>query len=709
MKYLLLIPFLCLSCLTGFVFSQDPEQAQAIERKLTAAQILIDQVDAQLEQRNIEAADLTQYMLNDIAEHRILDASKSECRKYARDILSDWRKAEVSKIIERLDPQGNGRRPVLSDSKRRELLAVPNTVIARVISNQLESAFKKARAAAVGTQKRELQGDFYPSEAEIDALPPGSSLLRGELEREIGQRILAAKRGLLLDEVESWAAKEKPQEIIEEALKQKNAQKRLLSSASTGAARTPADVEVRLQSALASYRGSLRGKAGRVYEVFPSVLKSIPMESRGIAKNKYKSFLDGTRVSVSKESLVSEISKAPALHRNRASSLGYLASQYSKAIKGKAAERYLEEVPRDKKAEVMRFLSSVESESEISSSTSRLIERSIDQRLNSAREQVAAQQFRQSFKPLFEGSWKASTTMLELNYGRGEPRIDDPYGLPEISEEEEIDAKALLEETEQKVISREKELINEGVAAIGAQLEIVQELVEELKAAYPPGQAIRLDLDKLLLEVLGKLKQRWLSQEQAKRYPEIFFLVKRQLELEIRALFEIGSPGNGSGGESGDSGQGGAGGGFNPSGELKEPDLVIDIDRLGNGRVTIIVTDVSSGKQLLGVGVSNDAARKPELFRDNWQRGRKVMRDWILSEIQESGGGESALFVFVRVKDATVGYGVVSGLQMLLESVYREIGVDTIELRWLDLYFPSDAPKEFPENLRKRSTPLIVV
>lgn len=727
--------FLCNFCLAA-----DDDVSAKKEAMRLAAKMLIDELRSSAVNHPLNSDAMLSEMEKNKEAHAKKDASRETLLKNAEGDIQSWYKTESSTLLKRLDStKPENVDSWFSNNEENDFLKCPDAVVKESLSKNFDSAFDKARENACKNQWNRLTTDVYPNENELDTIE------ESKLKDVLTDRLLKKQAEPVFEENKSLIETNIIPNIIQDARTQRDQQKGAVTKSSGGDKLTPEEIGKQIQSDVDEYLQAFQKERaekkvpGKVYGIFPSVSKLIPTRSSDLAAEKFSKAIDRMKCEVSKEWVKQQITGDLKAHSEKAKSQEILASSLVGSITNQLVDAHSGKVPQELKNDFQKFLRSLLEKDEYKNAISQLIERGLSQPFDSARNELSDEQFKSSFKPLAEETWKPDTAMIDDNYNTIRIVIDEPLALPGISSSRFNDSE-LLEETKNKVLETEKALVTKGLSAMRNQMRIVETLAEKLETALKDSSTVATlpSEEELIKALTDSVVSDWKKDELSAAYPDIFQRAHDDIARRVKAMLprakeerekeaiakttpqsspkENPAAGNKEGGSGkekseesgggetseGGSGSGGGGGDGVGPGKVKPhlPDLLIDVT-YKDGATLVLVKLLKDNKVQRLFHFNADSA-KPNDILPKLGDMKKFFAEWLVKAqaTQEDPKSEIELFVLVRVFNEDTPYGCVIALRRCLGNVLKEKGIKTIKVLWFDDFI--EDPKVMPVEPEKK-------
>lgn len=724
------------------------EDLEAIkESTMLAAELLVNELRDAAGNRPIDEGSLGQKMNANKEQHLLRVTSHALSRKPAQREIEEWFASQVQVILKRLDTNLPENVPSwFGENERKDLTQLPAKAIKENLDKHYKAAFTRARTKACENQWKRLTFDVYPAEDEFD------SKTTDDLRQMLLDRILNKQMEAIFEENQSLTGEKIIDPVLADAARQKWGQQQVVQKSDGGIACIPDDIGDNIRSDLESYRKDLNEqKAGqkiarKVYVVFPSVETKVSERAVYLAADKFSDALSVMNFIAKKDEIKAIIKESPAKHSSKNNSRKACKDSRRAGIVKVSVEQYALKAPEARRERFQSFLESVAvRNSACQREIEGIVERSIDKNFGVARRELAKEQFEAIFAPLAAASWVPTLEEINKQFDNGRITIRNPLSMPGISLKT-LDAKEILDETEELVLDAEKKLIGEGLGAVRKQMALIYPIETQLAAELKGMEELPSDED-LAKTFTERVKAKWPSNS---KYPELFERVtteivkrakallprekrrrekieedrmmeeakrraedeRRRREQEARDKAADGGggeeepegetkPDGGGDGSGGGTGEGPGGGGVGEELEIKEftPDVIVDLDHKGEGTISTTVyfvrLDRSTSFDFSFQATDSQLAGIRELF-ESWLKygGKKDSKEfWVLA----------------RIFDRKVNYGAVYDFRKCLESAIKERKNGEIRVYWYDELFEDKSDKgtyNTPDDYKAKSMPL---
>jgi len=483
MRYTGLITAAAMLLLTTLCLGSDGDMSAKSENAKLTAELLVGRLDESLKTQAVDEAPLCKEMSDNKEKHRNPGDSQNILKQVVENSLRQWRSGEVDRIIRQLD--SNKPENVSSwftEEEKTTFMRCPDDAIKQNMGKSFAPLFDMVRKRICSDQWDRMLRDVYPTEQEFESTDHGK--LRGMLV----DRLVKRQSEPVFEENKALLGSSFVAPIIADAQDQLKRQKETVEKSNGGSALMPGEISKSLGDEINALRDSLRKSkegakvASKVYDVFPSVARSIPDRASGLAAEKFAATLSGLACPVGKDAVKSMISGNVAAHSKKDNSWNLCWQALASGIQDQGVAKHAETVPEEKRQEFQKFLASLIAGNELCrGAMSKLIERSLGTSFAEAREEISSEQFQGSFGPLATFAWCPEDKEIDGRYNLSSVEVAEPLKMPGISPKG-FEASSLLEETGQKVLEAEKVLINDGLAAMRAQMVIVEKVEPAIKS-----------------------------------------------------------------------------------------------------------------------------------------------------------------------------------------------------------------------------------
>jgi len=765
MKRLVMVAALAALAAAWSFAAEDGAEPAKKENARLAAQLLVNGLREKAKGRQVDPESLYAQMNADKSGHAETEKSRALCRQAAEKSLREFYATEARRVLDRLIKVGRpeGVADWFTADERNGLLSLPDSDVKQSIDSGIGQAFGKAREKSCSEQWEKLARDVFPTESEFE------SAERSMLRRSLTERLVAKHPEAVFQENSARLGSEWADNVLNEAEQQRKSQQQVVSGSSGGPALEPSGIAQAIGKDIASFRDSMKGKAGKVYDIFPSVRQSIPTRASDVAGQKLSAGLSKMQARVPKDDVKQFISKELEKHAGKEASWGLCQSAFSQAIRSKSVDAYVSEAPAEGREALRQFVEgALRGNASCGNAMDGLVERSLKPAFEEARSDITADQVAENFGPLSAGSWRPADEEIYSQQNRTSVSVTNPLSMPGISSKP-FDRARLLEETVDSVRGAVERAVSEGVAALRAQMAAVERAEPQVRSDLRRMASVP-DIDSLVSSFMDKVVAAWSGARHGSRYESLFQRVqddvrrraKDMLPLEIvrRHMIEeekkkeearpqvaeapsppdvISTPSRGSGtpdsgagtkgsgggesagkgkqggGAGNGSGGGGTGGGSGPGsgdetgkGKLI-PDMIIDVDHNG-AAMDINFLFPRSGRSQISIELPAGQYVLGPMVSGNIQ---SIMAAWLENSARNAnqGDGEVRLFVVTRVFDAKVCYGVVYGLRECLEAALAKVGNKKIKVCWYDQLIKGKGEKgkqEVPQEFRQKGMMIVV-
>ncbi|MDR4509982.1 MAG: hypothetical protein MRJ65_17390 [Candidatus Brocadiaceae bacterium] len=510
------------------------------ENTRLAAQLLIAELQEKLSVMEIDEGPLSDEINTHKEAHLEFDDSRRITHQVAHDWLRDWYHQEAKRILDELD--ANKPKTIHSwftKEGRDELLQVPEAIINQNLNSNFNRTFIKVREKVCSQQWNRLIFTIYPGEVEFESED------RKVLANKLEERFLAIQKEPVFKENRLPLLQDIIGPILDDAARQRQKQSDIIGKSNGGNFLDPIDIEKFIEKEIHSYRNSLKQeKAGKkipnkVYTIFPSTRKMIPVRAKEHAIKNFTAALSGMKLKLENDSVKNLIGKNIPAHTDRTQSWEICMNHFRPVVQKKAIDIYTGNLFGQKKDAMIKFLESCISDNKnCSDHLTELAKTSLIDDFDKGRQELSHYQFTVFFSPLADQTWRPSNEVIDRQYHKVQISISRPLEMKGIFLQP-FDPKLLFEETRNKVSETEKKLIGKGVSALKNQMDIV-EIVEtpikekiHLMNAFPHEE----DLIKLFI---SEVELKWVESPLAKKYKELFPRVLEEIKIRSKAILPRG-------------------------------------------------------------------------------------------------------------------------------------------------------------------------
>ena len=504
-----------------------------------AAELLVGELQKKAASHPVDEGSLYKSINGDKTNNQEQSASRSKCLEQSKGALKSWFKLEVNRIVEQLDSgKKEGKSGWFSDKEKSELKLLPSETVEKNMGSNFEKAFTTARGKAVKDQWNNLVRDVYPTETEIETMN------RAELRKKLLDRLIGKQKETVFGENKKLLGDNFIDPVLEDAAEQLTGQNGIVSQSSGGNEIAPESIDSFMRNEIEKYRAQLKKAkegvkvASKVYEMFPGVSDTITKRSGLLATDKFSVAITRMEFPVTKESIKAFISKSLAAHAGKEKSRGICIEASSKAVQYKAIQEYAKNTPEKDKTAFTKHLQGLASgDAECQKALKGLIARSVNPGFETARKELSDEQFASLFGPLKEGTWRPADESIESNLNSMIPDIKDPLKIPGISTKT-VDSNSLLEETLGKILEAEKNLLNQGIAALRGQMSTVATVGKGIRSQLALMPELP-DLDGLIRSYEKGVLSTWESESKTDKYKALFAKAKNEIRRRAKDMLPL--------------------------------------------------------------------------------------------------------------------------------------------------------------------------
>ena len=683
------VAFLCLlQKNAGSAEPTAPEEKRKLALNLVKAKVIKN-----LETEPVDADALSGYISAEQKKgsHTTEAGSRQLSENWFRQKLADGYGEKMKALIRDFGP--------FDKEFEKGILQIPVAPIDKNIKNNFPNGFRNARNLAIDKQKEDVKKIEYPSAGEFESHeenPDGlQNFLAGRLTQLNGVN--------LFDENKGWLKETKVSGIIQKAQEERGQQKSVVENSEGGNQVAPSRIKANI---LGELRKSVEGKE---FGIFPSVASGTEPRSCSLAANKFVGACGKMNLKVPKADIKAFIGQDLEGHKSLNQSEEKCVAHFQESITSRAIAQYIKGAPDDSKTELQAFLGRVSNDNEeVKEALKKLTAESVSASLKEARNELAEGQLTKFFKPLAGRTWKPPAEEIEKRRSNVIVSVPNPLDISGISSVKPTEA--LLEETEEKVLQAEKELLGEGLKAFRSQMEILETLKEELAADLEKRKELP-SLPELEEEFRKGLNREWPKSESgaalSAKYPSssrYFPLVDKEITEKAKALLQreslkrlekiieahqttvslptsppLPQPGAGKesgkgpnkGGGGGGGGGGGDGGGADGGEGKKGFDLEINVSYKGK-EVSVAITprNVTMPDHKLTLTLQGDSVILSDEMRE---RTLEYFKSWLEQSLGNAKEKEKELFVLVKVHQESTPYAAVYWVRRCLKSAVESI------------------------------------
>lgn len=701
---------------TATVENNPPQTPQFSNREvmnrntaLLSANLLIEQLRAAYGQKPADSDTFFERM-NREPENFIEQAKASSTLsgEYAVTLREAYRK-EAQALLEQIRLRYNGDKTFFPIDFVSNAIVLPDRYVQENLRTAFPAAFKVAREKLCAQQRTKIVGSSYPSEQEVDTMS------EAELVKMLEDKLNSEWRNTVFEENRSFVRDSIITPIVREAFNQRQSQMDMVKNTAIGDAVLPEEYEKELKKTLEE--NIARRKANpaerKVYSLFPSVAKEIPVKAKELSANKFITTLKDFLPQYDSEQIMEELINSQARYRNPARARNVFYNFFKQQTLNNALGAFLVKVPELQRRELRTFLENSVINNPVSDELlTPLFDASVMKDMDKLRLTVADAQFRKYFPSLYDYSWLPPEDVLNsFRNNRNSINIEEQWQYLPGLEIEQIEEVKLFDEARkmvtdavnrqftlaEKTLSMQLELTADIYTQIMKQFENGQQQSSEFDYAgelrrglnMPQSEAINVDsiakayVAKVTLE-WNNMKDKYLWSGMAVRpagyeelYTGLFSMVRENIILRSRALFnelEIVLPTE-------------YGSGRNMPG-LKIINCNVEVNLTEDGFLVKVASPQNPlMRQLftlpLGANPASYSAESLQKFRDE-------IVAFLMSLIEASPKDESNMIqVFIRVDSDLVPYSFVAqlrnqirqslrGLKLEAETSFRVVD----ELKW---------------------------
>lgn len=482
------------------VENESPQEQQFSNREvmnrntaLLSANLLIEQLRAAYGQK---AADSDAFFerMNREPESFIEQAKASSVLsgEYAVTLREAYRK-DAQTLLDQIRLRYNGDKTFFPIDFVSDAIVLPDRYVQENLRTAFPAAFNVAREKLCAQQRTKIAGSSYPSEQEVDTMSEAEliKMLEDKLNSEWRNTVFEENRGFVRESIIT--------PIVREALNQRQSQLDMVKNTAISDAVLPEEYENLLRKTLEE--NIARRKANpaerKVYGLFPSVAKEIPVKAKELSANKFITTLKDFLPKYDSEQIMEELIKSQARYRNpkRARSIFY--NFFKQQTLNNALGAFLVKVPELQRRELKTFLEESVINNPVSDELlTPLFEESVMKDMEKLRLTVADAQFRKYFPSLHDYSWLPPEELLrEFRNNSSSMNIEEQWQYLPGLEIEQIEEVKLFDETRKIVTDAVTRQFTLAEKTLSMQLKIADDIYTRIMKQFEYGQQQSSEFD----------------------------------------------------------------------------------------------------------------------------------------------------------------------------------------------------------------------
>jgi len=402
---LVLIPFLLLA--------SEGEKQLKRSTALLSANLILTQFGADFSETPVNPDFMAQQMTSNPNDYIKRDAARAKLQEsYQERIRAEYRQ-KVDLLLARI-AEKNGVTDAFDASFQKKAGTIPDATLNTVREKHFMKAFEEQRKKVCDAQLVHVTRELFPTEEEVDGSPEEALI------KKLTQRLAEAQKFQVFEENNTYLRDLVVLPAVQDAYRQRSMQSQFLEGARSLQAVTPEDFAVFLEkNLLASLPEFKSDKYPRVYTIFPSVKKSIPLLAEKKAKTRYTEFLQASTQPFSEAEAKKMILSDVQGHHARAASRNKIRDLFLKQSLDEAPKRYLEHVAENRRSDAERYLKKNPiSKKELSALFEGIFDQKQQSAWEAARNSIIAHQLVATYPELQARTWTPTDAAVESYTGQ---------------------------------------------------------------------------------------------------------------------------------------------------------------------------------------------------------------------------------------------------------------------------------------------------
>lgn len=373
-----------------------------------AATLVLDRLAAELSEKPTDGTALYETMVGTPAAYTDpADAEKALRPTYAAAVSKRYAD-DAGRLLDRLAAP-RARDEAFSAAFLAHALRPSADLLERAVDGHYAAAFREARERACKEQAATIASDLRPTEAEVEENS------RDALTRLLAARVAEAQKTRVFQENLRYIQDSIVRPLLDEAYRQRDAQRRLASHAVVPGA-APSVLAARLVEAVEQDIAKRRAEAAPgavVYGLFPSVRETAGKAAAKRAADAYVAAVQRAVVPIDESKVRIALAEDPARHVRKADSVQAFEPGLVSVVAETALRLALESAPPEEHAEFREFIRGLSPDSAAGKAAPEKVRRDIDPILSSVRQAVARADLAERFPELADGSWHPEPDLVD--------------------------------------------------------------------------------------------------------------------------------------------------------------------------------------------------------------------------------------------------------------------------------------------------------
>lgn len=419
-------------------------------------------------------------------------ANSTLADEYAVTLREAYRK-DAQSLLEQIRTRYNGDKTFFPIDFVSDAIVLPDRYVQENLRTAFPAAFKVAREKLCAQQRTKIVGSSYPTELEVDTMS------EAELVKMLEDRLNAEWKNMVFEENRSFVRDSIISPIVKEAVSQKQNQLNMVHNATISDAVLPAEYESELRKILAD--NIARRKANpaerKVYDMFPSVAKEIPVKAKELSASKFITTLKDFLPEYDNEQILEELINSQARYRNPGRARNIFYNFFKKQTLNNALGAFLIKVPELQRRELRTFLEGSVINNPVSDELlTPLFDESVMKNMDKLRLTVADAQFKKYFPSLYNYSWTPPEEILNsFHHNRDTVNVEEQWQYLPGLEIEQVEEAKLFDETRDMVVDAVKRQFNLAEKSLTMQIKLTGDIYAQIMKQFELGQQQSSEFD----------------------------------------------------------------------------------------------------------------------------------------------------------------------------------------------------------------------
>jgi hypothetical protein len=504
--------------LVPFLQASEGEKQLKRSTALLTANLILTEFEADFSEAPVNADFMAHQMTSKPEDYIKRDAARAKLQEFFQERIRTEYRQKVDLLLARI-AEKNGVADAFDASFQKKVGTIPDTTFNKVQEKHFVKAFEEQRKKVCDAQMVHVTRELFPTEEEVDGSPEEALI------KKLTQRLAEAQKFQVFEENHTYLRDLVVLPAVQDAYRQRSMQSQFLESARSPQAVTPDDFAIFLEKTLLAALPEFKSdKYPRVYTIFPSVKKSIPLLAEKKAKTRYAEFLQASTQPFSEEDVKKMILADVQGHQARAASRNKIRDLFLKQSLDMAPKRYVEHVAENRRSDVEQYLKTTPiPKKELSALFEGIFDQKQQPSWEAARTSIIAQQLVSIYPELQARTWTPTDAAVESYTGQeatDEGRTLRKELLTGVASSSQRDRDALEETRAQAGTLLDQELAR-GSQALRQQRRLVMACSNDI-VAEASARLAKTKPEKLAVELFKLFQPRIQAQWPDHREREIY-------------------------------------------------------------------------------------------------------------------------------------------------------------------------------------------